>query len=382
MRTVILLDRSFARRERELLSRLEIGLADEGLRVLHAVPNEIIETEFVGVYSSSIGYDDRGFPTTDRARVRELMQAIGRAVEAEPGGSVDVVHSFGQGCERLAVELASAVGASTLIETWQRLSFDAAAEAYWRDPGNVTVLLPDPEMFRLFTRLHKQVRAEEVDWGVHASGETVEARFSPERGSAPSVALLAECADMPRLEAALAGLAAAVSADAPGASGGGSLADLLVFVDADRVRSPRLWRAARRHGLLDRLSIVPRAEARREPILHLGALLVPEPTGRFRSIVLDAMARGVPVVAAPDPSISILSDPAIARLVQTPSAAAWSEAVRATLCEPAERERLTRSAKDFIRSRRSASAHVAAVIRAYSEAVARRARGEASSVGG
>lgn len=382
MRTVILLDRSFARRERELLSRLEIGLADEGLRVLHAVPNAIIETEFVGVYSSSIGYDDRGFPTTDRARVRELMETIKDTVETEPGGSVDVVHSFGQGCERLAVHLASAVGAAALIEVWQRSSFDAAAEAYWRDPGNVTLLLPDPEMFRSFTRLHKQVRAEEVDWGVHASGEPTQARLSALNRSAPSVALLAECADMPRLEAALAGLAAAVSAGAPGVSDAGPLADLLVFVDADRVRSSRLWRSARRHGLLDRLSIVPRAEARREPILHLDALLVPEPTGRFRSIVLDAMARGVPVVAAPDPSISILSDPAIARLVQTPSAAAWSEGVRAALCDPDEREKITRSAREFVRSRRSASAHVAAVIRAYTEAVARRARGEASSVGG
>ncbi|MCC6321722.1 MAG: glycosyltransferase [Phycisphaerales bacterium] len=351
-----------------MLSRLEIGLADEGLRVLHAVPNEIIETESVGVYSSPIGYDDRGFPTTVRARVRELVAAIERATDAEPAASVDFVHSFGPGCERLAIELAAELRAAALIEVWQTASFGAAAEAFRRDRANVTILVPDSRLLQSFRSTHRDCEATEAPWGVHASPQGSTGVAGGQGEQAPALALLAECSHLPILESALKGIADAVNAE----GSDGLLKDLMVFVDADRVRSPRLWQAARKHGLLDRLSIVPRAEARREPILHLDALLVPEPTGRFRSIVLDAMARGIPVIASNDPSISVLSDPSIARLVTPATPAAWSAAVREMLPGTDARQRLVAAAREFVRGHRTASAHVAAVLRAYEAAHARR----------
>ncbi len=38
MRILIIADESFASRERAMLSRLEVGLADEGVRVVHVIP--------------------------------------------------------------------------------------------------------------------------------------------------------------------------------------------------------------------------------------------------------------------------------------------------------------------------------------------------------
>jgi hypothetical protein len=362
VRVVILLDRSFARRERNLLSRLEIGLADEGVRVIHAVPRSILEPESFGLYSSAIGYDDRGFPTTNSHRTRQLLEAISDLIGSDPAAGVDIVHCFGAGHERLAIELAAALDAPALIEVWQSASFPRAADALRRAPARTSLVFPDQSLHRAMLKLAPGARALDAPWGVHAADEPA-AHPDPAR-EAPAVGLLADGSRPDLLDAALQGLARA-AVDLP---------ELLIFVDTERARSPRLWQSARRHGLLDRLSIVPGVEARREPILRLDALLIPEPSGRLRSIILDAMARGLPVIATPDPTLSILSNPAIATLIPNAAPDSWANALRHMLVDSAPRQTITRAASEFIRTERTASAHVAAVLKAYEQAIAWRKR--------
>src|SRR5258705_7504763 len=101
MRVVILTDAGFARREHSLVSRLEIGLADGGVRVIHALPASAADpapsaaadlfparahepgveqggagggTEQVavagGLYCTSVSYQDVGFAFSLGSRAR------------------------------------------------------------------------------------------------------------------------------------------------------------------------------------------------------------------------------------------------------------------------------------------------------------------------
>ena len=100
----------------------------------------------------------------------------------------------------------------------------------------------------------------------------------------------------------------------------------------------------------------------REAILRLDALIVAEPSGRVRSMVLDAMACGMSVVAAADPAIGYLIDGVTARLVKGTDAGEWENAVK-ELGRPMPA--LRASARAWVATNRSASSHVAAVLRAY-----------------
>ncbi len=353
MRVVILLDRSFAKREREMLSRLEIGLADEGIRVIHAVPMAIVESETFGLYSSKASYDDRGFPTTNSARVKQLVSSIRTLTESVPSPEVDVVHSLGTACERLAVNLAAALNAAPLLEIWQASSIRSVSEAMRHSRVPVSLAFSDPDLRTVMKKLNQSIVGADTPWGVHPRPRD---ETQPVDGnSAPSVALLADGTHPAILNTALAGLAEA-TADFP---------ELLIFVDTERAGSARLWKQARAHGLLERLSIVPGIEARREPTLRLDALLVPEPSGRLRSLVLDAMARGIPVVATRDPALGVLSDPQRVRLVAPGPASHWAAAVRDMLHNGPARRSVTDAAQTYVRTQRSASGHVAAVLKAY-----------------
>jgi glycosyltransferase involved in cell wall biosynthesis len=144
--------------------------------------------------------------------------------------------------------------------------------------------------------------------------------------------------------------------------------DLMVFLDVGDGKNAGLWRAARRLGLLDRLSMVPELEARREPALQMDAVLMPDASGVSHSFVLDAMAAGLSVLAAPDPLVETLIDGRTARLVVSPTKAEWERAIRETVLDVERWSLLGASARDYIRTNRTVSGHIGAVLEAYSQA--------------
>src|SRR5690606_20945714 len=101
MRVLLLADRSFATREHAMLRRLEIGLIDEGLRVVRAnppVPNPEPTTGLAG----ALTYNDRAWryimPAPERTLARDLMNLSLEArpdSDEEPGIPIDLIHAFG-----------------------------------------------------------------------------------------------------------------------------------------------------------------------------------------------------------------------------------------------------------------------------------------------
>jgi hypothetical protein len=365
MHALIIADISFATRERAMLSRLEVGLADEGVRVTHAMPASLTAagsfntSEAIGIQSTVVTYQDRGLPFTHRRRAAMLAQAIEQRFD-EPT-PIDIVHAFGAGSWAIAVDLARSVGAALLLELWwpglvapANVLFAAATRTGQSiSPGFIV------SESALATSLRKAIPRAKVysaPWGVHAPPQP--------RGPRPTdqplaVAMLCDTGDPRFCAPALAGLVQAASGT-----------DMLIFAAIDEstpAREAALWSAARKLNLMDRFSIVPDMESRREPILDMDVLLLPEATGRQRTLTLEAMGAGMTVIAMADDTMDTLAAGTTARLVRSPTPAAWAQAIAATALHPQAASELARSAHEHIRSNRIGSAHVADVLRAYQQ---------------
>jgi len=96
MRVLLLTDELFASREQSLLARLEVGFADEGVRVAHAIPDTAIGRvgQLAGaVFAKQIVYEPGRFILARALRRRKLVAAV-RTLVSEDDEDVDVVHVF------------------------------------------------------------------------------------------------------------------------------------------------------------------------------------------------------------------------------------------------------------------------------------------------
>src|SRR3954464_3967028 len=110
MRALILADEFFASRERGLLTRLEVGLADDGVRVIHAVPEGTKTDAPGGVFSRVLTYSSKTLLLTRPLAVRRLTRAIAEMDELDEPGTIDIIHVFGGAVWGLGADPAGVVG--------------------------------------------------------------------------------------------------------------------------------------------------------------------------------------------------------------------------------------------------------------------------------
>jgi hypothetical protein len=357
MRVLILADEFFASRESGLLTRLEVGLADEGVRVIHAVPEGTTTESPGGVFSSVLTYSPKTLLLTRHLAVRKLGRAIAEMDETQEPTDVDIIHVFGGSVWGLGADLALEAGSALALEVW-RAGLVPKAQTFHM-PGSATqdgstlLIAPDQAIERALTTVPAGQVSPSVQlaaWGVLAPATTGEILRDDK---AASVMLVGSGRDARAFKAALEGLAG-IAREQP---------DLLLFCDALAARRTDLWPLARKLGILHNLSLIEELEGRRDLLLQGDILLQPEAHGEQRSVLLEAMASGMVVVAAADPMVSTLQDAVTARVVGKNDS--WAAVLRDVLTDRAASRRLGQSAREFVRAHRKASDHVRAVLAAY-----------------
>lgn len=364
MRVLFLADRSFAMRERAMLSRLEIGLADEGARVVLSLPDGV---EHVGMpaLSARLPYPDRGGPLVTLSRLRPFLRqlddlALPSSDPADASRPIDIVHAFGDGCWNFAADIARETGAAFVADVWSSVSLTHArrlsSERGGRSGGDGATMMwlaPDVRMHEAIQRAMPSATCRPAPWGVHVP---------------PARAPLSRMKEAFGVALTGSGHDAASSANALRALGALSVEfpQMLIFIDAAILhRRHSMWREARDLSMLDRVSILEDFEGRRELVMHADALVYTEALGEHRTILLDAMAGSMVVVAQADPTIEALADGRTAVLVDAPTQAAWQSALRSVLEQPPLGVAVAENARAFVEQERLASAHVRAVLSAY-----------------
>jgi len=363
VRALIVTDRSFARRERDLLSRLEVGLADEGVRVARADP-VMDPSPPPGPISERFTYPARTPLLGNAGRAARLMQEMVNRRFTDSEGNLDIVHAWGRGCWWVALAAARRAGAPLIVE-YASTRWSASLRRLVRAAGGgdrpvpLLCLCPTEPLRAEVHAIDPHGRAEFAPWGVRAGVARPRAEIE---GPTPRSFTIASSGRQPQdVHAAIEGLARALAPEE----------DALLFVDEAAVRrESSVWKHARSLGLLDRISVIADLEGRRSLILRTDVLVQPEASGEFRSITLDALAAGMLVLARDDGHNDALLDGVTARLVPRPSADAWRDAVRWTVDHREEADELAARAQQWVRDHRKASQHVRLVLEAYSRVAA------------
>ncbi|MBS0191350.1 MAG: glycosyltransferase [Phycisphaerales bacterium] len=355
MRVVIVADQLFASRERELLSRLEIGLADEGVRVIQALPAEgglqaSASGQMSGLCAPVVTFASTGLPFTTGYRARKLADKLDEIDSGTEESPVDIVHVFGGSLWNFGIALAESCGAAVALEIW-RAGLIERASVPIASVKDVMMVAPDPGIERALRQRGLPTRL--ASWGVHAA-ETLAPKL--EAGRATTVMLIGGGNDQRAMRAALEGLGACIRKHP----------DTLVFADALAARRAGLYELAMKLGMLANLSLIEEMESRRDLLVQGDVLILCEGHGEQRTIMLDAMSHAMVVLSVEDRFCEVLREGVTARLIKGPSAGSWAEAIGAVLQDPAGARRLGESARAFIAEHRRASDHVKAVLEAYS----------------
>lgn len=369
MRILILADDVFACREQALLSRIEVGLADEGLRVAHGIPRGAAAYAPGEMISKVVFYPDRIWPFALPAAARKLIRSYEALSPEDDASTIDLVHVFGGAAWGLGVEVARQVGAGLALEIWRAGLVDRARSLAGQlltvkprtaAPPRLLFFAPEPSIEK---RLIASVRAGTVrcvPWGVYAADE---ARELLPANHAPSAMVVGTGRDSRAFHAALEGLASACRATP----------ELIIFCDAQAARRAELHRLARKLGILDRLSLIDELEGRRDLVVEGDILIQPEASGEARTVTLDAMAHGMIVVATPDPAVTALSRPDLAHLVPRQDSASWAAAIQRALQDRAASEVMTQSAAAFIRENHRVGRHIRGIHEGYEALLGSRA---------
>ncbi len=360
MRVLLLADASFAAREHAMLRRLEIGLLDEGVTLARAVPSGADHEPSTGI-AANVAFRTGGLKWLAVSPARQILGELSGEPSlrnADSHSPIDVVHAWGCDVWPAALDIARATGASLALEVWSADALGRVAHIEHRThdleaAGSMGIwLAPDRSMLHELGRAAKRWPVALSDWGIHPA--TI-AR-APETGVRPlSVCVVSSGMDSESCTTCLSGLARAAR----------ERDDVIVFLDEAAVASDHaVWRHAEDLGLASIMSVVPSVESRRDPILRSDVLVQPENRGEQRSIVLEAMAAGVAVVAPQDPMVESISGER-AMVVGEPTVAAWERAFRTVLGDGSLRRTLCAAAREYALKTRLVHQQIEATLGAY-----------------
>ncbi len=362
MRVLMLADTSFATRERSLLARLEIGLADEGVRVVRVTPITPAPESLDNPYLRWLKFPEPSSalfaPLAARA-IEEDLKAL-RELSQQDSEPIDLVHVMGDHAwatgNRLAHSLDAGIVLEVCTETALQRSVSLARSLKAKgdeERRRVCFLCPDEGVEQRLAAAAPWTNRRLATWGVHSGVEHIQ---WPRRAGALSVLMLGTGNDIPSCRLALDGLARLRKA----------VPNLLVFLDAALVKSSSaLWKHAERLKLLDILSVIDDTESRRELSLQVDAMVVPERLTEHRTILLDAMAHGSIVLVRDGCPMTALRANETAKVIERGDADEWERSLHGLILEPHLAAALAQKAAAFVREHRLASAHVRGALAAY-----------------
>jgi glycosyltransferase involved in cell wall biosynthesis len=110
-----------------------------------------------------------------------------------------------------------------------------------------------------------------------------------------------------------------------------------------------------------------RLEDRRDLVLRCDVLVYPDARHEQRTLLLDAMAHGLIILATDDPLVSVIQDGVTVTVPEARTPAGWADALRVRLADRAGSIALGLSAREHVRQHRRASAHIEALVDAYTD---------------
>lgn len=344
MKVALLADSAWLVREASTLAHLAIGLTNEQVRVVPVVPLGY-ELDHLSLVTDKVSYQ----PSPWR-----ILRGYGirRSVEALRELDVDVVHALSGTMAWGAVILGRALGVPVVCSCWSSDELDVIARK-WASLSGCTFATAG--LLDLAKEQYGESDVMELARpGVLVGSGVAQAPLADPSNSLCCLVLSNGRDDYYNLSLldALAGL-------------GDEMKQVQLFIYTASASKQRLWQAAEKRGLLGQVNFIGGDLATRRLALQADVLIQVQPDGCARSIVLQAMATGRPVVAAADPMIDYLIEGRTARLVTQISAERWAECFSQLVNAPRSFVALGASAKEYVKAEHSAFGFVSVILNMY-----------------
>ena len=327
---------------------LAVGLIDEQVRIAQVVPDELPLEDGIP-FGERVSWSDSSWSWLRRRRLAALAETLEKL---EP----DVVHILHHALWEGGLELAEELECSVVLQvSGQEEVVRAQRIGATLDPARVALTATtQPIHAALVERMPSTLTVQTIRPGVQISQPDEEEKKPIEEP--PLCALI--CGQT-KHDASYETLFLAIKkliVDHP---------EVQFFLDAPTEADQALWQSARKLGILANLSMVPHRLGHRELELAADVIIHPQALGRSRSLTLQAMAQGVPVIAQTDPWLDYLIDDQTAWLIDKPDATRWEEMLRHLIVAPDQGEALGTRAREWVRQHHLASQQIADTIDLY-----------------
>lgn len=330
-----------------LYNDLVVGLIDEQVRVTQVLPEGEAERQ-ASAFGRVATWSETPWRVVNRLGLSRLASRF-------EGDDIDVVHALDGRLWPAACVWSAKLGVPAVLSAWSVLDAQAARRMRRRlDPQRTIVAATTQPLQRMLRQeLDASQAVELTPVGVHAAPPPPEPTDDPQR--ALSIVVTGNGRLDGYVEPLFEGLRMLIN----------ELPDTQVFVDTMGFDQRELWNFAERCRLLSNLSFVPRRIGQRRILLRADLFVQPQPLGRARGLLLQAMAHARPVLAQDDAALDFLLDGETARVVRSPSAGEWCETLSHWAGSTSERRELGDSARRWVAEHRLASGFVSSVLQVY-----------------
>ena len=346
MHTALLANTAWLDDELATLNHVIVGLIDQQVRVAQVVPDRFPDDES-SVFVQRVAWHETRWRWLNQLRLAQLADPI-------QAMSVDLIHALDGRLWSGALKLADRLQLPVVLSASSYLDLKEAVGLHRRLPTDRVAFTASTEP------LHAALR-EEVD-------DAIPVHFVP-TGIYPSQADQTQRLTTDALCAVVSGNGIYDGAYDALLEGMAQLVQRQpqsqFFFDGQDSDQHPIWRAAEARGLLPNISLIPRRLGHRELLLRADVLLHPQALGKSRTLTLQAMAVGLPIVALADPWLDYLVDGQTAQVLPQPDVSLWSSALRQLVEQPDQARSLGGRARQWVVEHRPASRQVESILALY-----------------
>ena len=354
MKVALITDPMWLMREMTTLRRLAVGLVGESVRVVRVVPRWWAELgDNLSMTGDVVLYPGSGWGWLRDWQVRQLAEPL-RKLE------VDVLHVLDASLQRVGLSIGAELGVPVVCSVWSRTGAESLRPQQPEGPAAAYIAATETLAERCREKLGEAARLRTVAPGVYSSGG---GKGAPPPLSGVERTLSCVVVGDGRADAYYQALLEGMAKVRP------HLPQAMYFFYTVSTDQHRLWQTAERLGLLDQVSLVPFEPGSRDLMVQADVMIQPQLSGYVRTLVLEAMAEGRPIISAADPILDFLTDGRTARLMHEPTAEDWAELLGQLARDPQRYVRLGQAAREYVREHHSATAFLEGVLETYRQVV-------------
>ncbi len=338
MQVALITDDIWLDEEPGQFKHLIVGLLDENVRVVQVVP-EGTDDEYLTSFGQKLHYGRLGklkFRRWFLKRLAEKLQPM----------EVSVLHALESRCWRGTLELAVKMDLPVVLSLSSGRDLDLAAKLHksYRQARVAWLAATEPLNRGLRDRIGNEASVQTVRIGVHLpekpnfQSPNLTPDHQQEQEHIPCLIVTGNGTFDSAYEQLFMGLTHVIAKHHY----------LQVFLDIQGHDQHKFWHAAKKRGLLPNLSFVPHRTGHRDLMLHADMLIAPQALGDARSLTLQAMAQGIPVIAQIDPWLDYLVDGQTARLLDRPDADHWQRVLCELLADRDQLQFISRRSREWI----------------------------------